>query len=95
MIALLIAAAVAQPGRDPTLLHRGAGPIVAAKEQEQEASGYLTSAQDLRPDALTGRRRSDRGRVNDGAALRLVRTDIQEQDIRAPPREALGGRFDA
>jgi len=38
MIALLIAAAVAQPGRDPTLLHRGAGPIVAAKEQEQEAT---------------------------------------------------------
>src|SRR6267142_2580845 len=37
MIALLIAAAVAQPGRDPTLLHRGAGPIVAAREQEQEA----------------------------------------------------------
>src|SRR6266403_449890 len=38
MIALLIAAAVAQPGRDPTLLHRGAEPIVAAKEQEQEAT---------------------------------------------------------
>src|SRR6266436_864474 len=38
MIALLIAAAVAQPGRDPTLLHRGAGPIVAAREQEQEAT---------------------------------------------------------
>ena len=38
MIALLIAAAVAQPGRDPTLLHRGAEPIVAAREQEQEAT---------------------------------------------------------
>src|SRR4051794_19010154 len=36
MLALLIAAAVAQPGRDPTLLHRGAEPVVAAKEQEQE-----------------------------------------------------------
>src|SRR5439155_1383911 len=38
MLALLIAAAVAQPGRDPTLLHRDPGPIVAAKEQEQEAA---------------------------------------------------------
>src|SRR5437870_9349304 len=38
MLALLIAAAVAQPGRDPTLLHRDAGAVVAAKEQEQEAA---------------------------------------------------------
>src|SRR5438445_669741 len=38
MLALLIAAAVAQPGRDPTLLHRDPGAIVAAKEQEQEAA---------------------------------------------------------
>src|SRR2546430_3089042 len=38
MLALLIAAAVAQPGRDPTLLHRDPGTIVAAKEQEQEAA---------------------------------------------------------
>ncbi len=38
MLALLIAAAVVQPGRDPTLLHRGAEPVVAAKEQEQEAA---------------------------------------------------------
>jgi len=38
MLALLIAAAVVQPGRDPTLLHRGAEPVVAAKEQEQEAT---------------------------------------------------------
>src|SRR5207245_759164 len=38
MFALLIAAAVAQPGRDPTLLHRDPGAIVAAKEQEQEAA---------------------------------------------------------
>jgi tetratricopeptide (TPR) repeat protein len=37
MLALLIAAAVAQPGRDPTLLHRRAEPVVAAKEHEQEA----------------------------------------------------------
>src|SRR3989454_7527781 len=38
MFALVIAAAVAQPGRDPTLLHRDAGAVVAAKEQEQEAA---------------------------------------------------------
>jgi len=38
MLALLIAAAVAQPGRDPSLLHRDAGAVVAAKEQEQEAA---------------------------------------------------------
>src|SRR5258705_6975753 len=38
MLALLIAAAVAQPGRDPALLHRGADPIAAAREQEQEAA---------------------------------------------------------
>src|SRR3989442_12679934 len=38
MLALLIAAAVAQPGRDPTLLHRDAGAIVATKEQEQESA---------------------------------------------------------
>src|SRR6185295_11928131 len=38
MLALLIAAAVAQPGRDPALLHRDAQPVVAAKEQEQEAT---------------------------------------------------------
>jgi cellulose synthase operon protein C len=38
MFALLIAAAVAQPGRDPTLLHRGVEPTVAAKEQEQETT---------------------------------------------------------
>ena len=38
MLALLIAAAVAQPGRDPALLHRGAPPVAAVKEQEQEAT---------------------------------------------------------
>ena len=38
MLALLIAAAVTQPGRDPTLLHRHAEEIVAQKEQEQEAT---------------------------------------------------------
>lgn len=38
MLALLIAAALAQPGRDPTLLHRGAEPTVAAREQEQEGA---------------------------------------------------------
>src|SRR3989440_9331854 len=38
MLGWLIAAAVAQPGRDPTLLHRDAGAVVAAKEQEQEAA---------------------------------------------------------
>ena len=38
MLALLVAAAVVQPGRDPTLLHRDAGAVVAAKEQEQEAA---------------------------------------------------------
>jgi tetratricopeptide (TPR) repeat protein len=38
MLALLIAAAVSQPGRDPALLHRDAQPAIAAKEQEQEAT---------------------------------------------------------
>src|SRR2546429_292316 len=39
MLALLIAASVvAQPGRDPTLLHRGVEPVGAAREQEQEAA---------------------------------------------------------
>jgi len=38
MLALLIAAAVAQPERDPALLHRGVEPVVAAREQEQEAA---------------------------------------------------------
>src|SRR2546430_15851998 len=39
MLALLIAASVvAQPGRDPTLLHRGVEPVVAAREQEQETA---------------------------------------------------------
>jgi tetratricopeptide (TPR) repeat protein len=38
MLALLIAAAVAQPGRDPALLHRDATPVAAAKEQEQEST---------------------------------------------------------
>jgi tetratricopeptide (TPR) repeat protein len=38
MLALLIAAAVAQPGRDPALLHRDAPPVAAVKEQEQEAA---------------------------------------------------------
>jgi len=38
MFALLIAAAVAQPGRDPALLHRGEPPIAVVKEQEQEAT---------------------------------------------------------
>jgi hypothetical protein len=33
--------------------------------------------------------------MNDRAALRLVRPDIQEQDIGALPGEALGSRFDA
>src|ERR1700694_3048269 len=38
MLALLVVAAVAQPGRDPTLLHRRAEPLVAAREQEQEGA---------------------------------------------------------
>ena len=38
MLALLIAAAVAQPGRNPALLHRDAQPAIAAREQEQEAA---------------------------------------------------------
>src|SRR5213082_4168190 len=38
MLALLIASAVAQPGRDPALLHRGEPPIAVVKEQEQEAT---------------------------------------------------------
>src|SRR5690242_11520474 len=38
MLALFIAAAIAQPGRDPTLLHRQTAQVVAAKEQEQEAA---------------------------------------------------------
>src|SRR3954452_13748631 len=38
MLALLIAAALAQPGRDPALLHRGAEPLIVAREQEQEAT---------------------------------------------------------
>ncbi|HEY6907958.1 MAG TPA: tetratricopeptide repeat protein [Myxococcales bacterium] len=38
MLALFIAAAIAQPGRDPTLLHRHTGQVVAEKEQEQEAA---------------------------------------------------------
>ena len=38
MLALLIAAAMAQPGRDPALLHRTAPSIAAVKEQEQEAT---------------------------------------------------------
>ncbi|HET9754605.1 MAG TPA: tetratricopeptide repeat protein, partial [Myxococcales bacterium] len=38
MLALFIAAAIAQPGRDPTLLHRHTGQTAAAKEQEQEAA---------------------------------------------------------
>ncbi|HZR09184.1 MAG TPA: tetratricopeptide repeat protein, partial [Myxococcales bacterium] len=38
MLALLIAAAVAQPGRSPALLHRDAQPVIAAREQEQEAT---------------------------------------------------------
>lgn len=38
MLALLIAAAVAQPGRNPALLHRDAQPVIAAREQEQEAT---------------------------------------------------------
>lgn len=38
MLALLIAAAVAQPARDPGLLHRDAQPVIAAREQEQEAT---------------------------------------------------------
>jgi len=36
MLALLIAAAVAQPGRDPALLHRDAPQAIAARDQEQE-----------------------------------------------------------
>ena len=35
---LLIAAAAAQPGRDPTLLHRDAQGVAAARDQEQEAT---------------------------------------------------------
>jgi len=38
MLALLIAAAAVQPGRDPALLHKHADAVVAAKEQEQEAT---------------------------------------------------------
>jgi tetratricopeptide (TPR) repeat protein len=38
MLALLIAAAVAQPARDPGLLHRDAQPAIAAREAEQEAT---------------------------------------------------------
>ncbi len=39
MLALIIAAAVAQPpGRDPALLHRHLDPVVAAREQEQEGA---------------------------------------------------------
>ena len=38
MLALLIAAAVAQPARDPNLLHRHVQQVVAQKEQEQESN---------------------------------------------------------